>query len=75
MNLVRGVDSDVRRQAIVKGIVVTCQLMGTELIAEGVETKAERDCLVEMGIDLIQGYWFSKPAFQALAVVEQTAWD
>jgi EAL domain-containing protein (putative c-di-GMP-specific phosphodiesterase class I) len=31
------------------------------VVGEGVENAAERDCLVELGCDLLQGYFFAKP--------------
>lgn len=74
MNLARGVDADTVRQAIVRGVVVMCAGIGAKVVAEGVETKAERDCLRDLGIDLMQGYLFCKPAFQALGEVEPDAW-
>jgi EAL domain-containing protein (putative c-di-GMP-specific phosphodiesterase class I) len=39
-----------------------CQDMGMLIVAEGVETPAERDALQELGCDLLQGYLFAKPA-------------
>jgi EAL domain-containing protein (putative c-di-GMP-specific phosphodiesterase class I) len=35
--------------------------MGSLIVAEGVETAEERDKLVELGCDLLQGYRFGKP--------------
>jgi EAL domain-containing protein (putative c-di-GMP-specific phosphodiesterase class I) len=35
--------------------------MGKQIIAEGVEAVAERDTLIELGCDLLQGYLFAKP--------------
>ena len=32
-----------------------------EVVAEGVETKEQRDCLKEMECDEIQGFYYSKP--------------
>jgi EAL domain-containing protein (putative c-di-GMP-specific phosphodiesterase class I) len=35
--------------------------MGKKVIAEGIETMEERDALVEMGCDFLQGYLFARP--------------
>jgi EAL domain-containing protein (putative c-di-GMP-specific phosphodiesterase class I) len=39
-----------------------CAELGIVVICEGVETKAERDTLVGLGCDVMQGYLFAKPA-------------
>ena len=36
--------------------------MGKQIIAEGVETKAEQETLVALGCDLLQGYFFARPS-------------
>lgn len=74
INLVHGVDSDPVRQAIVKGVVVMCAGIGSQVVAEGIETQAERDCLKNLGIDLMQGFLFCKPAFQALGQIDPQSW-
>ncbi len=61
MSLVRGIDADPRRQAIVRSMKMLCDDLGMAVIAEGVETKDERDMLVELGCDLLQGYLFARP--------------
>ncbi len=68
MALIRNIEADPIRQAIVKGILHVCQDLGIRPIAEGVETAAELASLQTMGIELVQGYYFAKPAFEALAV-------
>jgi EAL domain-containing protein (putative c-di-GMP-specific phosphodiesterase class I)/signal transduction histidine kinase len=62
MSLVRGVDSDPRRQSIVRSMKTLCDDLGMLVVAEGVETPAERDMLAGLGCDLLQGYLFAKPA-------------
>ncbi len=48
-----------------KAIVKTCIMLGHELnmqvVAEGVESKEHLELLREMGCDIAQGYYFSKP--------------
>jgi EAL domain-containing protein (putative c-di-GMP-specific phosphodiesterase class I) len=40
--------------------VCTAEL-GTMVVCEGVESEAERDTLVGLGADLLQGYLFGRP--------------
>jgi EAL domain-containing protein (putative c-di-GMP-specific phosphodiesterase class I) len=61
MSLVRGVDRDVRRQSIVRSMKRLCDELGMLVVAEGVETPAERDMLAELGCDLLQGFLFARP--------------
>jgi EAL domain-containing protein (putative c-di-GMP-specific phosphodiesterase class I) len=42
-------------------------------LAESIETKAERDILLNFGISLLQGYLFCKPAFWAIGTVDAEA--
>ncbi len=66
MGLIRGIDRDPARLAIVRGVISMCQEMGIVIIAEGIETVAEYRVLVNLGVCLHQGYLFARPAFEAL---------
>lgn len=46
---------------IVHSVSTMARLKGLEVIAEGVETEAQRDALVALGCELFQGYLFSRP--------------
>ncbi len=61
MSLVRGIDVHQRKQAIVRSMARLCDELGILAIAEGVETPGERDTVVSLGCDLLQGYLFAKP--------------
>ena len=74
MDLVRGVESDKTKQIIVESIVGLCEKLGIVPLAEGVETAGERDTLSGLGIDLMQGYLFARPAFNAIAAANPAAW-
>jgi EAL domain-containing protein (putative c-di-GMP-specific phosphodiesterase class I) len=74
MDLVRGIDTLRPRQAIVRALMQLCRELGIEVIAEGIETPAERDFLADVGVRLMQGYLFARPTFQALAPVNAAAW-
>jgi len=47
--------------AISKTVINLCKSLGLKVIAEGVETEAQKDFLVENGCRFIQGYFYSKP--------------
>lgn len=61
MALVRGIHSDPRRQSIVRSMRTLCDELGILVVAEGIETRDERDMLAELGCDLLQGYLFARP--------------
>lgn len=62
LQLVRGIDEDPARQALVSGLVFFVQQTGIRLVAEGVETEAERERLAALGVGYGQGYLFGRPA-------------
>ena len=61
MSLIRGIDQSPMKQKLLGSIVSLCRDLGIEIIAEGIETAAERDALVRVGGDLCQGYLFARP--------------
>ena len=61
MSLVREVHDNRTKQKIVRAMVGLCHDMGKQVIAEGVETPEEQQALVELGCDLMQGYFFGRP--------------
>ena len=56
MQLVRRIECNGPRQAIVRAISQVCRDLGIDVIAEGVETANEYAWLVRNGVHLIQGY-------------------
>ena len=70
MHLLREVDKDGPRQAIVRAIYNACYDLGVDVLAEGVESKNELDFLSELGLTLYQGYYFSEPGFETLPGIE-----
>jgi len=66
MSLLRHIDSHGPRQAIVRGIIRTCQDLGIEIIAEGIETDKEFHWCYEEGVEIFQGYFFARPGFEHL---------
>jgi EAL domain-containing protein (putative c-di-GMP-specific phosphodiesterase class I) len=62
ITLVRGLDSDPVRKRLVQLLAELCSDLGIFVVAEGVETPNERDALIKLGIDLLQGYLFARPS-------------
>jgi EAL domain-containing protein (putative c-di-GMP-specific phosphodiesterase class I) len=48
-------------RAIIGAIVALAQSLDLKVVAEGVETDAQREFLVRIGCDMLQGYLFSAP--------------
>ncbi len=67
LTIVRGIQDDKVRQALVAGLQYFAAQSDCRLIAEGVETDAEADTLQSLGIPLAQGYLFGRPTAIALA--------
>ena len=61
MSLIRGIDVHPRKQSIVRSMCRLCDELGILVVAEGVERETERDTLVGLGCDLLQGYLFARP--------------
>jgi diguanylate cyclase (GGDEF)-like protein len=59
--------ADSRSRELVRTIVMMGTNLGLRLVAEGVETEAQRDELRELGCRYGQGYWFSRPVPAARA--------
>ncbi|MEO2266438.1 EAL domain-containing protein [Pseudoalteromonas pernae] len=70
MELIRNVDTDIVRQAIVKNCLNMMQDLNITALVEGIETQAEYLWLKSQGVELMQGYLFAKPMFEGLPEVD-----
>jgi EAL domain-containing protein (putative c-di-GMP-specific phosphodiesterase class I)/FixJ family two-component response regulator len=61
VTLVRGIDADPLRQALVAGLAHFGNRSGQHLIAEGVERQAEADVLLGLGVEYAQGFLLGRP--------------
>jgi EAL domain-containing protein (putative c-di-GMP-specific phosphodiesterase class I) len=61
MSLVRHIDREPRKQSIVRSMTSLCKELGTIVVAEGIETPEERDTLLGLGCNLLQGFLFARP--------------
>lgn len=59
--LLAGIDSDAKKQRLVTDIISFCHENAMTVIAEGVETRPELRTVIRLGVDLIQGFYISKP--------------
>jgi EAL domain-containing protein (putative c-di-GMP-specific phosphodiesterase class I) len=73
MQLVRGVDADPARQALIAGMVYFARQSGCLLIAEGIQSDAERATLRRLGVPFGQGFLFGHPAPAALLAEREAA--
>ncbi|MEQ8557075.1 MAG: EAL domain-containing protein [Henriciella sp.] len=70
MNLIRDIDQNQPKQVIVKGILDIAAQLGVRPICEGIETLAEFETLQSYGVELMQGYFFARPALDALPPID-----
>jgi len=61
MSLIRDIHKNSTKQKVVRSMTALSQDMGMLVVAEGVEMPEERDVLLELGCDLLQGFLFAKP--------------
>lgn len=66
MELIRGIDASLPRRMIVDALMRMCTALNITVIAEGIETAGELDALRAIGVRYIQGFYFARPAFEAL---------
>ncbi|HTE49520.1 MAG TPA: EAL domain-containing response regulator [Kofleriaceae bacterium] len=62
MSLTRSIETDTTKQKLIASLIHVCRQLDILVVGEGVEVPAQRDVLVELGCDLLQGYLFAAPA-------------
>jgi len=67
MELIRGIDGDPIRRSVVKHAVRLMEELDIQVVCEGVETADELSALIDLGVDLVQGYYIAHPTFERLA--------
>jgi diguanylate cyclase (GGDEF)-like protein/PAS domain S-box-containing protein len=58
---VRNITTEPRSAAIAQATIALAHGLSLDVVAEGVETVEQRDCLLRMGCELLQGYLYSRP--------------
>lgn len=64
-SLVNGLTEDPKSQVLVNATVGLARALGLRVVAEGVETEAQRELLMAAGCDALQGYLLSRPVAPA----------
>ncbi|SKA77039.1 diguanylate cyclase (GGDEF) domain-containing protein [Paucidesulfovibrio gracilis DSM 16080] len=60
-NLVMDVDRDPVKRALIETFVSFANKIGSRILAEGIETKGQTTCLVDMGVHFGQGFYLARP--------------
>jgi EAL domain-containing protein (putative c-di-GMP-specific phosphodiesterase class I) len=61
MSLIRDIHKTPVKRKLVHFVTALCRDLGITVVAEGIEVIEERDTIVELGCDLLQGYLLGKP--------------
>ena len=69
--IIRGIDTDADKQQFLKTLIDYARPRGIYVLAEGVETLSELRKVLEMGVDLLQGYCLACPAAEPVAIDEK----
>jgi EAL domain-containing protein (putative c-di-GMP-specific phosphodiesterase class I) len=65
-HLIGNIQNDLVRQRIFSGIRRICSCLAIQIVAEGVELAGEYHWLQDAGVRFFQGFYFARPAFEAL---------
>ena len=71
MSLIRHIDADTDKQQMVSNIVNYAHQRSMKIVAEGIETEEELRKVLELGADLLQGFFLARPSEVPKAVSEQ----
>ena len=71
--IIRGIDADPDKQQFLKALIEYARPRGVQVLAEGVETMNDLRRVLEMGVDLLQGYGLARPAAEPVAIREKAA--
>ena len=69
--LMTDIHVDESKQMIVKGVIDFARLNNIKVLAEGVETEEELRKVIELGVDLIQGYFTGRPAYDPIDSIDE----
>ena len=75
ITIIRGIDTSPDKQQILRNVVAYAHPRSMKIVAEGVETAAELRTVIELGADLLQGYFLARPAIVPGAIAPEAGGD
>ena len=70
MSLITSIDTDSKKQLLVSNLIKFGKKYNIKILAEGVETKEELGKVIELGVDLIQGFYTARPSRDVLPAID-----
>ena len=70
MSLITSIDTDSKKQLLVSNLIKFGKKYNIKILAEGVETKEELSKVIELGVDLIQGFYTAKPQPDVISEID-----
>lgn len=64
MSIIRNIDMDEERQFILRQAISLARTKAAMVVAEGIENSAELKCVMDLGVDLVQGFYLGKPSYE-----------
>ena len=70
MSLITSIDTDSKKQLLVSNLIKFGKKYNIKILAEGVETKEELSKVIELGVDLIQGFYTARPSNTVVSEID-----
>ena len=71
MSLITSIDTDSKKQLLVSNLIKFGKKYNIMILAEGVETKEELAKVIELGVDLIQGFYTARPSKEIISEIDK----
>ena len=71
MSLITSIDTDSKKQLLVSNLIKFGKKYNIKILAEGVETKEELSKVIELGVDLIQGFYTARPSKEVIPAIDK----
>lgn len=70
ISLISSIESDRKKQFLVSSVIQFASKYGIKVLGEGVETKEELQMLIELGVDLVQGFYLARPETEIISEID-----